>query len=176
MKTNTETQGRELNVVIALLVIREDKFLSDVFSKNVGDNFPLYITQAEKGIFASVPLIEEIFNDIICQSETYSERYDYLMNSKTLAKMVSNVVEEKNPTDSIKFKGQILEDAKKNGETDRHRALLKLNDLKNLQRRLRNICDKDYLTDDEYRILRASIMTLETKVKPLEDKKYKKNR
>ena len=173
MKSTVVTKDVKYDIHRALFLIEQDKDLLNIYKKKVTTlPFSLIHSMAKNGNIDSVILnkIEEIFSFIILKNPSMIEKYEQLSITPT-----------KQRKSKYYGKKRILQDiGETNQKTELDRAMLALNNLRNILAKVRNrgISDKtkgtNILSIEDCRDIIAGVNSFEKKVTGITRKKLNK--
>jgi len=167
MTTSINTLEPVFNIYKVIYVIENDKVLDDIFRD--GDNnlsYAMLRTMAKNGTIPQETLtnLEEMFNRIISKNQSPLNKYLKLTDK--------DVEDTQNKIPKHYGKKRILEDINSNqSKSELDRAMLALNDLRNMYSKLKNRGIKDKiqntqkLNTENCRDIIAAVRILENKLK-----------
>lgn len=153
-----------------LIIVENNADLLEIFQEDIKIEIPLLKLMAEKGSLSNniEALLEAIFNSIILNKQRYIDEYSLIEGCGTGHKSRKVLPRRYG-------KVQILQDIEKSGNkpTDLQRAMLAINDLRNIYVSLTNKCITDYfneskkLDDTHCRDISAAVASIKKKLTPI---------
>ena len=173
LKTIDKIISLEYNELITIRVIETDSDLTSILNSDLSFN-QLYLLSKNNRLSSSTKAtIRELFDYVILTKKDLVEKYNNLLSEE------QPLIKEK-PIKSIKPPRRyglkkIKEDTiKQNGVlTNQQLTLVSVNNLKNLYVKIQNrlirdmFTDKEKLSDEDYRTIRATITLIEKKINPI---------
>lgn len=170
MKTISTLQDIEFNAYKALAVVEADKDLSGIFRDDIKTDYALLRPMAQTNTLPDnvSKILKNLFEKVILTQKALISIYQKVEVAKKERKLPRRY-----------GKVQLMEDIKKNGgkKTDLQRAMLSINELRNIYVNLLARCIKDYIGEaglmsaSECRDIVATVETVKKKLKPVLSKK-----
>ena len=173
-----ETTQVEFDIFKTLHVIENDNILSDIFMSDISVSFDVLKNQAKQGTLnpETTERARQIFDEIIVTNNEPLQIYVNYKEDSHIPTLVQIPNEDSKPKPKRKLpkhygKKRILQDIESTAtKTELDRAMLALNDLKNIYAKLRNrgISDKientKKLSDEDCRTIIAVVRIVQNKV------------
>jgi hypothetical protein len=167
MQKTTEKNKVEFDLIKTIKTIQDDKVLDEIFTNGKDISYNMLYTLAKSNSInpETTTTLENIFNQLILNNKKLLEKY---------------IAYEDKPVKLSKHYGKkrILKDIEKNGVmTELDRAMLSLNNLRNITSKLRarGIKDKvngtNILSESDCRTIVATVRIVENNIKKILNKK-----
>jgi hypothetical protein len=166
-KTDLKKETIKFDPFKTLVVIQSEKILSTIFTEKHGDNYKQHFMCIQNNMMNedAKELIKSIFKTIIINDNKMIAKYE---NVK-VPTIIPTVEKVKRRLSLAEIKARA--DARGGEFTENERALIACNDLKNIYVRVHNKGKYNLFTDEDARIVIATIDTVKKKLFPILNKK-----